>query len=518
MEFRLLGKLEVEGDGVDLTPARPKQRALLSLLLLRAGEVVAIDDLVERLWGPSPPATAQSALHGHISALRKRLGTERIETRPPGYRLVLADGDELDTQCFERIVAAARVDGPAARSEKLREALGLFRGEPLSDVRHEEFAAVETAQLEEVRLAVVEDRIEADLALGRHTEVVPELERLIADQPLRERLRAQLMLALYGAGRQADALQAFQDARAVLVDELGIDPGPALQRLERQILNQDPELIVPDGLAPVTSRATRRVDLPVPATALIGREREIREVSDLLRRPDVRLVTLTGTGGTGKTRVAIEVAGGLLDAFADGVVFIGLASLQDQNLVLTAAAQALGVRATSHETLEVDLRRHLQSRELLLVLDNFEHVLDAAASVADIAATAPDVKLLVTSRAPLRLSAERVYPISPLETPDQRRRPRTAVAVRVGRAVRGARAIRPAGFRRHAHKRGSGRGHLQSPRRAAAGDRARRHARRRAPAGGSAAAARSPADAARWRSTGRSGAPAHASRDDRLEL
>ena len=406
----------MEADGVDLTPVRPKRRALLTLLLLREGEVVAIEDLVDGVWGRYPPETAQSALQGHISALRNRLGAERIETRPPGYRLLLADGDELDSRRFERVVAVARADGPLARSEKLGEALALFRGEPLSDFRYEGFAAAEAMRLEELRVAVVEEQVEADLELGRHAEVVPRLERLVADHPLRERLRAQLMRALYGAGRQADALQAFKDARALLVDELGIEPGPALQHLERQILSHDPELGVPDGFAPARRRA-RRVSLPAQATALIGREREIREVTDLLQRPEVQLVTLTGTGGTGKTRVAIEVAAGLLDEFTDGVVFIGLAPLQDQNLVLTAAAQALGVRAASDETLEVDLRRHLQSRELLLVLDNFEHVVEAAPSVAGIAATAPDVKLLVTSRAPLRLSAERVYPVSPLETP-----------------------------------------------------------------------------------------------------
>ena len=371
----------MDADGVDLTPVRPQQRALLALLLLRVGEVVAIDELVEGVWGSRPPETAQKALHGHISALRKRLGAGRIETRPPGYRLLLVDEDELDSRHFEQLVAAARADGPSARSEKLGEALAHFRGEPLSDFRYEEFARAEAARLEELRLAVVEEQIEADLELGRHAEVVPRLERLVADHPLRERLRAQLMLALYGAGRQADALRAFKRARTLLVDELGIEPSPALQHLERQILNHDPELGVPDGFAPARRRA-RRVSLPAQATSLIGREREIREVVDLLRRPEVRLVTLTGTGGTGKTRVAIQVAAALLDDFADGVVFISLAQLQNQNLVLTTAAQALGVRATAGETFEVDLRRHLRSRQLLLVLDNFEHVVAAAPSVA----------------------------------------------------------------------------------------------------------------------------------------
>src|SRR5919199_2320324 len=261
MKFRLLGRLEADADGVDLTPVPPKQRALLALLLLRAGEVVAVDEVVEALWGPHPPETAQKALHGHISALRKRLGAERIETRPPGYRLRLAAGDELDVDRFERTVAAARTDGPSARSRKLREALGLFRGQPLSDFRYEEFAALEAARLEELRLAVVEERIDAELELGRHADVVPQLERLVVDHPLRERMRAQLMLALYRAGRQADALQAFQETRARLVDELGIEPGPALQRLERQILGHDPELATPDDASPRPNLASARVSL-----------------------------------------------------------------------------------------------------------------------------------------------------------------------------------------------------------------------------------------------------------------
>jgi predicted ATPase/DNA-binding SARP family transcriptional activator len=417
VEFRLLGRLEVEANGVDVTPGRPKQRALLALLLLREGQVVATDDLVEALWGLRPPETAQIALYGHISALRKWLGAERIETRAPGYRLHLADEDEFDIRRFERVAAGSRADGPAARSQTLRDGLALFRGEPLFDFRDEQFACLEAGRLAELRLATLEDQIEADLELGRHVEIVPELERLVAEHPLRERLRAQLMLALYGAGRQADALLSFREGRALLVDELGVDPGPALKRLERQILNHDPRLAAPDAFTPVLHLAKKRANLPPQPTSFVGRDREIREVADLLRRSDVRLITLTGPGGTGKTRLAIRVAADLHDDFADGVVFVGLAPLQDPDLVSTTAAQALGVRVTSGETLEEDICRHIGTRKLLLVFDNFEHVLAAAPLVADIAATEADVKLLVTSRTPLRLSAEQIYPVSPLEMP-----------------------------------------------------------------------------------------------------
>jgi predicted ATPase/DNA-binding SARP family transcriptional activator len=417
VEFRLLGRFEVDADGVDLTPTRSKQRALLALLLLRESEVVATDELVEALWGPRPPETAHTALYGHVSALRKRLGPHRIETRPPGYRLLLADGDEVDVRRFERIAAAARTDpSPSARARKLREALSLFRGEPLFDFRRAEFARWDTARLEELRISVAEEQIAADLERGRHVEVVPQLERLILDHPLRELPRAQLMTALYGAGRQADALQVFQDARTLLVEELGIEPGPALQRLERQVLNQDPELTLVPGWPASSLRAAP--SLPPQPTPLIGREREIREVTDLLRQPEVRIVSLTGTGGVGKTRLALEAAAGLRDDFTDGVFFVGLAPLQDPDLVLTTAARVLGVAVTGGETVAEDLGRHLRARELLLVFDNFEHLLAAAPSVVELASAAANVKVLVTSRAPLRLLAERVYPVLPLETPD----------------------------------------------------------------------------------------------------
>jgi DNA-binding SARP family transcriptional activator len=255
VEFRLLGRLEVEANGVDLTPARKQHRALIVLLLLHQGEVVATDDLVEALWGDRPPETAHKAIHGHISALRKLLGAERIETRPPGYLLRLAEGDELDICRVESIAGAAPGDDGPARSEKLREALALFRGEPLAEFRYEAFASEEAARLEALRLAVLEEQIESELRQGRHEDVVPELERLIAANPFREDLRAHLMLALYRTGRQADALRAYQEARSVLVDELGIDPSAALQRLERQILNHDPGLAAPDTFTPARHRS-----------------------------------------------------------------------------------------------------------------------------------------------------------------------------------------------------------------------------------------------------------------------
>jgi DNA-binding SARP family transcriptional activator/pimeloyl-ACP methyl ester carboxylesterase/tetratricopeptide (TPR) repeat protein len=254
----LLGPLRVvEGDG-DVTPARPKQRALLALLLLRRGEVVPGDQLIEALWGAEPPGTAQTALHGHVSSLRKLLGADRIRTRPPGYLLQVSP-DEVDVGRFESLIAEARAfEDPGNRSARLRDALSLWRGPPLADLHGEPFAEREIARLEELRLAALEDRIDADLALGRHHELVAELEPLVAEHEFRERLRGQLMLALYRCGRQADALQVFQSGRRALVEQLGIDPGPALAQLELRILRQDPSLNPRAARAPAPRQAPVR--------------------------------------------------------------------------------------------------------------------------------------------------------------------------------------------------------------------------------------------------------------------
>ena len=263
MEFALLGPLTVVDGGSDVTPARPKQRALLALLLLRRGEVVPGAQLIEALWGDEPPGTAQTALHGHVSALRKLVGPDRIRTRPPGYLLDVPAG-EVDLGRFEALVMQARErDDPAARSSCLQEALGLWRGEPLPELQGEAFADREIARLSELRVTAIEDRIEADLALGRHHELVPELESLVAEHPFRERLRGQLMLALYRCGRQAEALHAYRSGRSALAEELGLEPGPVLRELELRILRQDPGLDPPAARAAAPVRYARSGDLNI---------------------------------------------------------------------------------------------------------------------------------------------------------------------------------------------------------------------------------------------------------------
>ncbi len=243
MEFRILGPVEAADDGQPLSLGGASQRALLAFLLLHANEVVSSDRLLDELWSDEPPASGVTALQVRISQLRKALGSAagRLETKPPGYVLRILPG-ELDLERFSRLVEEADGVEPSFAAEKLREALALWRGPPLAEFRYDEFAQAAIGRIEELRLVTLERRIEADLALGRHAAVTGEVAALVAAEPLREGLRGQLMVALYRSGRQADALAAYQEARRTLVDELGIEPCPALQELERAILRQDLEL------------------------------------------------------------------------------------------------------------------------------------------------------------------------------------------------------------------------------------------------------------------------------------
>ena len=238
---RLLGPLEVGVSGRPVELRRQKQRALLALLALRAGEVVSTDRLVDELWGTSPPKAAVGSLQNLVSELRKALGADRLVTRAPGY-LLAVDRDDVDAHRFERLAREAPNGPPEERARVLREALALWRGPSLADLAFESFAQSEIARLEELRTSTREELFEAELELGRHAPLVAELEAFVGEHPLRERPRGELMLALYRSGRQADALEAYRQARETLVDELGIEPSAVLQRLEQAILRHDPAL------------------------------------------------------------------------------------------------------------------------------------------------------------------------------------------------------------------------------------------------------------------------------------
>ena len=283
MDYRILGPLEVGLDGSPSTVKGRKPRALLALLLLHRNEVVPAERLIDDLWGENPPATAGNTLQVYVSQLRKLIDGGLVR-EGPGYSLQVAP-DGLDAERFERLAgeAASALDrrAYAEASKLLDEAFALWRGSPLVDVQYESFAQAEITRLGELRLAALEARIEAELGLGRHDQVVGEVEALVAENPLRERLRGQLMLALYRSGRQADALEAYQEARHVLLDELGLEPGPELRELEQAILRQE------EALAP---RPLPDSNVPTPVSTLVGRERELEEICSTLRSGEKRLL------------------------------------------------------------------------------------------------------------------------------------------------------------------------------------------------------------------------------------
>jgi DNA-binding SARP family transcriptional activator len=248
-DFRILGPLEVSDETGPLLLGGLKQRAVLAMLLLEPGRIVSVDRLIDALWGEEPPRTATTSLQNFISQLRKTLGPEVLETKPPGYRLRVRPG-ELDLDRFRVTVESARGADPSTRAEKLRHALALWRGPALADLSYESFAQPHIAHLEELRMATLEERVDADLALAAPSELVGELEGLVEEFPMRERLRGHYMLALYRAGRQAEALQVYADGRRILVEQLGIEPSRDLQQLHGAILRQESGLQAPDAAAP----------------------------------------------------------------------------------------------------------------------------------------------------------------------------------------------------------------------------------------------------------------------------
>jgi predicted ATPase/DNA-binding SARP family transcriptional activator len=393
-------------------------------LLLHRNEVVSTDRLIEEVWPHERPARARNNVEVYVSRLRRALGRDVLITSPPGY-VLRAGPAEVDADRFESLVAAARSDrDPAGASRVLTGALSLWRGPAMVDFAYESFAQAEIARLDELRIHAIEQRIDAELACRDAGELVAELERLIAEHPYRERLRAQLMLALYRAGRQSDAVSLYRETARLFAEELGLQPGPELRERQRAILQHDPTLLTTLFAEP---------NLPSPPNRLIGRERELRELAALLSQADTRLVTLLGMGGSGKTRLAVAVAGQLAADTFTPAYFVDLSQLADVADVLPAIARAVGLgdeAATASGEADT-LRRFLGSHRFLFVLDNFEHLLGAAGAVAELLAAASGVKVLATSRTPLRVRAEWRYELPPL-------RPDDAVALFAERA----RAIR----------------------------------------------------------------------------
>jgi predicted ATPase/DNA-binding SARP family transcriptional activator len=430
VELRILGPFEVvddDGRVVDVGGARPQ--ALLVALALAGGHPVSADQLLDRLW-PGADFPARNRLQVNVSRLRKVLGGDCIVSRAGGYALEVPAGT-LDADRFEDLAARGRAElrrqDASAATGLLRQALGLWRGTPLAEFADSEFAVAVITRLREARLAVLEDRVEADLMLGGHGELAGELEALVLAHPLRERLWGQLMVALYRSGRQGDALGAYQRARAMLSGELGVDPGPELRRLEAAVLAQDPVLDLPTGppaaaeepaldpsAAPAPAGGNRGDNLPVAPNELIGRGTELAAIASLLKVS--RVVTIVGVGGSGKTRLAVEAARGVLGRYPDGVWLIELAPVRDDAAVASAAAAPLGVapERAGGGMLE-RLGEFLSRRQALLVLDNCEHVIAGAAGLAGyLLARCPQLQILATSRESLAVAGESLWPLPPL--------------------------------------------------------------------------------------------------------
>jgi predicted ATPase/DNA-binding SARP family transcriptional activator len=418
LDFRVLGTLEVVRgrDPVVITAA--KHRTMLLVLLARPGHVVSATQLIDAVWPENPPTSARKLVQVYVSQLRSLLGPDAIETTSTGYRMHVAP-DGLDAARFDHLRQTGRralADGNAKLATALTmRALALWRGPALADVASEPFFAAEAARLDELRLDCLEDQIEAELALGHHVEVIAELQRLCTEHPLRERMRGRFAVALYRCGRQTEALDLLEATRRALLDEFGLAMSKELVELELAILNQDPCLDAPS----IVEAETRA--FPSPPSELIGRTEEVGQLSELLMRDGVRLVTITGAGGSGKTRVALEVARSAGSSFANGAAYVELASVQADDLVMGTIAKALGVPESSDESPSAALQRWLFGQDLLLVIDNFEHVISAAAELAALIQRAPRLTVLVTSRRVLHLSGERVFPLKPLPVDDAAR-------------------------------------------------------------------------------------------------
>ena len=440
LDFRVLGAIEVVRCGQPIPMGGPKPRLALAILAAHRGSVVSTDRLCDELWGTGPPTDPAGVLQSILSRLRRILRPDaEILARPPGYVLQIPD-NAIDAGRFERLckLASASTD-PAATKELLEDALACWRGSAFEEFSDHEWARIEAMRLDELHIVAQEDLGEVRLVLGDHAPLIGDLNGLVARHPLRERLWQQLVIALYRSGRTAEALRRAEEFRSLMLDQLGLDPSPVLRELEGRVLNEDPTLLQP-SLMP---RRTALRQVPTEPTRLVGRTDELAFLKGRLQVD--RLVTLTGPGGVGKTRLAMRLASDLWDEF-DGEVFVAeLAPVSDPASTVGAIATAVDVQQRQHLSIEDTLVEYLRARRALLILDNCEHLRGTIASLSErLLRWCPGVTILATSREVLGLPGEQVWRVRPLAIPDEGSGPAIAAEAPAARLfVERAIAARP---------------------------------------------------------------------------
>jgi predicted ATPase/DNA-binding SARP family transcriptional activator len=426
VEYGILGPLQLLHAGEPVRVSAGRQRELLALLVAEAGRTVSRSRLVDALWGDDPPENPDNALQQQVHHVRRLLGPAGagdLVTVPGGYRLDVPSAS-VDAHRFEQLAAEGRraleAGDPAAAAATLSAAAALWRGPALDGVEAP-WALEEARRLEELRVTAWEDRIDADLTLGRHAALVAELDQLVTAEPMRERARGQLMLALAGSGRQADALRVYDDGRRRLAEELGIDPTPKLQRIHADVLAQrvppGTDTVYPSTVEAREERPRSASQLPTPAGSFVGRQHELAHLVELLTSE--RVITVLGPGGAGKSRLAIEVARAIAATAPDLTVhLVELAPVTEADALPAALAAGLGVAGSRDVPVDESLRSTLRTGRTLLLLDNCEHLLSAVSELThDLVVSCPELTVLATSREPLGVSGEVVWPLSTLPVP-----------------------------------------------------------------------------------------------------
>lgn len=404
--IRVLGQLEASKDGHRVDLPGGKQAKVLALLVASLGDPVAVDVLVDEVYGSSATSGADHTIRTYVSNLRRALG-DVVERQGSGYAFTQALAS-VDASWFEDALERARLEpDPQVRASLLNAALSVWRGEPYAGLSAEGSLSLEAHRLSEMRRSALEARLEADLDCGRHLQVVPELETLTAEHPLSERVGGLLMLALYRSGRQADALDAYRRLRGVLVEELGIEPSQELRDLEEKILLQDASLMIEPRVPN---------NLPAELTSFVGRQEELGSIDSLLA--ERRLVTLIGPGGSGKTRLALRAGSAALSRYRDGVWLIDLRDIDNAEEVPSHVASVLRIAAEDDRSITDQVVHALHARRPLLIVDNCEHVLAGVRPLLEaLVSAAPDVRVLATSRETLGLQGEWIVPVGPLPVP-----------------------------------------------------------------------------------------------------